>query len=250
MYRFEDSFWKFMNIVHLLFGIYLTDYIEIKKCSKLKSAYVIILHVSIMVLSVYLTDWYVLSKTKTYVDILFSIIIIEEIIVLIILTITETSTNLAENDIISQNVKIIDDFLKIKECLKIQFKTKLTYFYLLYISYTTFTNVEDYFVWGHNFWLIFLKSKIYDLVFLKLIVMVHMHLCRLFAMNNQLKIILKLHKMEKNSNWLTSWRLLPKHMEICEDVKDLNMFLVIYSTLCENVTIISKKIQLFVSENL
>lgn len=248
MNLFEDIFWKLMNSVHSLLGVYLIDYVETEKFSKLKNIYLVISHVTVMTISVYVTNWSHYFEKTTYFDVLFAMVVIEEIIVLAVLMLTEISINLAVNDEISQNIKIIDDFLKHDEFHKTQFKTKLTNFYFFYLFFTITSNVIDYIKWGYNFWLIFVKSKIYDFSLLKFLVMMHMHLCRLFTMNNHLRHILK-SKLEENCNWLTSWKFLPKRLEIYGGVEDLDNFLLIYSTLCENLTIISKKYHVYVSKS-
>lgn len=248
---FSKVVWKIVEMLHFVFGFQIVDFIKRKKTSTIKKIYMIILLIIIIAYTIYFFVKKTNLTSMSYIEFIYSLIFAVESGMAIISILTEISISFCKNNHIDQNIYAIDEHMKLSKDTKLKFNLTLTIFCLFYIFFMAQAIILDAVENGFDtiFILMTLKSKVFDMAFLKFVMIVNLNLCRLCIMNDHLMIKLKSKRNYGKSNWLFDWRLYPKNIEIFHRIENLNDFSFMYSNLCENMAFISKKFEPFVSRN-
>lgn len=240
-----------IEILCSIFGIQLIDYMKKTKFSVMKKIHTVIVLILIIAYSVYLSTENILFISKSYMRYVFYLIIIEENGVAMISVLTEFFMTFPTNDQISEKIYLIDKKMKLDSKINSQIKTNLGYLYVCYLIFIMVAINFDMVAWGYTFRSLMMscKMKVFDFMLLKFITMTHFHLCRLCIMNDHLMKKLKSQRNYEKCNWLFDWKLYPKNMEFRHYVDNLDDFMFIYTSLCENMALISRKFGIFVCKN-
>lgn len=243
--------WKTLDIFSVIYGFQNVDYINRENKSKWKKIYTIFVSIAFCALGIQfgieIKDDF---TTKSFINYVFFLIFTEESIIVVNSILTEFFFNNSKNNHVSAKIHSIDKHMKINDDVKLKFKLKLTFVYIIFYIFMVCSILLDLKIWG-NTYLVFLmtcKIRSVDFILFKFMMIVHLHLCRLCLMNDHLKQKLNLKRKYGKSSWLYSWKLYPKNIEIDRCVEDFDVFMFIYSNLCENVAFVSKKFKIFVSK--
>lgn len=251
MNLFRKIIWKIVEVLHYLLGFQLVDYLEKKNISNGKRIYLLTLF---LILTSY-TIYFLMNETsfykKTFIHLILITVLIDEHFIAIISVLTEILLISLKNNEVFQKIHKIDEYMKLDRDTKLELKLRLTTLYLGYIIFTVFILYWDISIWGFclNVFMAFFKEKAFDMMFFKFTMMAHLHLCRLCLMNGHLIKKINSNFNYEKSNWLFDWKIHPKNIEILHYIEDLNVIIKIYSSLCENMVIISKIFKFFVSTN-
>lgn len=245
--------WTIVEIIYSIYGLEFVDYKErVKRFHILKKMYSIIILILLTVVAFGMIIELIDVMEKNKIKFLFNVIIIEENLISIVSIMTEISLKFPKIDYIHQNIISIDEHLKLDKDLNLKFKLKMTICFTVYIlfeivsfsSYVFFSTLDIITI------MVLVRSILFDLTVFKFLMMMHLHLCRLHFMNDCLKKRLNSKRDNRKINWLHKWKLSPEHLESDHSIENINVFLVVYSNLCENVVLISKKYTIFVSKKL
>lgn len=245
--------WKIVDILYSMFGFQFNGYVEEIKNSLRKKIYITIVFIVFLCIAINYTKNVQFLSGNAYIKFIFALVLIEEHIIVMISILIEMFIIFPRNDRVFQKIFLIDKLMNLDRHIKLKFVTKMTFCYTFYIFYVVFSTFMDMAAWGFSIttFLSVWKMKSFEMVLLKFIMIIHLHLCRLCLMNDHLrkKLNSKYDYEKKNlkNNWLLVWKLYPNDIIVRHYVEDLYIYMTIYSSLCENVAFINKKYKIFVS---
>lgn len=246
----QSIVWKLVEILHSLFGYQSIYYLELIHISNKRKIYTLIVFIISIGFAIFLMINFKDFTTKSSLRFVFFFVVIEECSIAVISISTEISLIFSKNNKLFENIHKIDILMKLDREIKLKFKSKLTILYLFYFVLMAFTYYLDLMTRGFSLQIfsMYINIKPFDFMFLKFTMMIHLHLCRLCLMNDHLrKKLISKHDHQK-SNWLFVWKLYPRNIEIRDQIKDLNVFMSVYSNLCESIGLVTKKFEFFVSK--
>lgn len=252
MENLVKSIWKVTKYYYKMFGYNLTDFSEsYKKKSNLEKGYSLILFIILIIVIIFDMKYELRKSTHSILYYLYALVLMLEGLFCLTAMIIAMHDNQAEK--IFRNIQNIDEKLELKnENFKSEFKQGIIFVYPVYITYFIFKDTFDYIVWNFSFAQVFWswRMKFGDLIMLKFITEVHLHLNRFNIFNNHLMKNLKpLHVDCQRSDWLTSWRLYQKNDNYNKNSENISIYtlLKIYKKISENVDILSKNMKFMVS---
>lgn len=251
MDKLKQLSWKIIKYLYIIFGYRLTDFSEsYKKKNTLEKIYTTTLFTIMVIIIIFDMKITIENKKKIFLYYFYILVMVSETFFCVMSIMIEIHDNQAEK--IALNIESIDKILGLeKENLKSKLKSKFVFVFGIYTLYCFFKDTYDYVVWNSYsqiFWS--WRMKFGDLIMLKFLTLVHLHLCRLNIFNNHLVKFLKPIEIDcQRSDWLTSWRLYPEYANYYKNTENINIcaLLNIYGKIFQNMDILTKNMKFMVS---